>query len=203
MELLTLQNASMHAAAVGRPGEGLQLARSVLEGGSSLSPRLRALFLTRKARALAQMGDDTALSTFQEVRSLFLDGVDGDDPAWAWWIDEKELAWHEAMAGQDLRKADVAISRFAHSVEEIPLSETRSQYVHRVYLLQAQVNLGAWTEVEATVKSIVPLVSQVASTRAVVILRRIIAQVAGNNGAPDSLASSMAQLSVALDSSPI
>ena len=50
------------AASQGRPKEALQIARSVLDGDYRLSPRLRALFLTRKARALAQGGDDSALS---------------------------------------------------------------------------------------------------------------------------------------------
>ena len=58
IELLTLQNSSMHAASQGHPREALQIARSVLEGDYRLSPRLKALFLTRKARALAQSGDE-------------------------------------------------------------------------------------------------------------------------------------------------
>jgi hypothetical protein len=102
IELLTLQNASMHAASQERPAEALQIARSVLEGSYSLSPRLKALFLTRKARALAQGGDEGALRIFPEIRSLFLDGVSDNDPAWTWWIDERKLAWHEAMALRDL-----------------------------------------------------------------------------------------------------
>ena len=61
IELLTLQNSSMHAAKQGRPREALHIARSVLEGDYRLSPRLKALFLTRKARALAQGGDESAL----------------------------------------------------------------------------------------------------------------------------------------------
>jgi hypothetical protein len=102
IELLTLQNSSMHAAAQGRPREALQIARSVLEGDYQLSSRLRALFLTRKARALAQGGDEGALRLLPEIRSLYLDGVSDTDPAWAWWIDERELAWHEAMVQRDL-----------------------------------------------------------------------------------------------------
>jgi hypothetical protein len=102
IELLTLQNSSMHAAHQGRPREALHIARSVLEGDYRLSPRLRALFLTRKARALAQGGDESALRLFPQIRSLFLEGVSDGDPAWAWWIDERELAWHEAMTQRDL-----------------------------------------------------------------------------------------------------
>jgi hypothetical protein len=61
MELLTLQNASMHAGHLGRPREALHLARSVLESRDRLSPRVKKLFLVRKARALAQGGDEHAL----------------------------------------------------------------------------------------------------------------------------------------------
>jgi hypothetical protein len=73
IELLTLQNSSMHAGTLGRPGEALHIARSVLEGSYDLSPRLRALFLTRKARALAQAGDESAIAIFDEIESLYLE----------------------------------------------------------------------------------------------------------------------------------
>ena len=102
VELLTLQNSSMHAAAEGRPREAFQIARSVLEGDYKLSPRIKALFLTRKARALAQSGDESALRLLPEIRDLYLNGVSDSDPAWAWWIDDRELAWHEAMVHRDL-----------------------------------------------------------------------------------------------------
>ena len=97
VELLTLQNSSMHAGAEGRPREALHIARSVLEGDYKLSPRIKALFLTRKARALAQSGDESALRLLPEIRELYLRGVSDADPAWAWWVDDRELAWHEAM----------------------------------------------------------------------------------------------------------
>lgn len=127
IELLTLQNSSMHAAAQGRPREALQIARSVLEGDYRLSPRLRALFLIRKARALAQGGGESALGLVSEIRSLFMDGVTDGDPAWAWWIDERELAWHEAMIQRDLGQPGRAITQFEHSVMATPATEIRSQ----------------------------------------------------------------------------
>lgn len=58
MELLILQNMSMHAGHLGRPVEALRIARMVLEP-NTLSPRLEALFRTREARALALAGDET------------------------------------------------------------------------------------------------------------------------------------------------
>jgi hypothetical protein len=169
-ELLTVQNSSMHAASQGRPMEALQLARSVLEGDYQLSPRLRGLFLMRKARALAQCEDESAVELFPQIRSLFLDGVSDADPAWAWWVDERELLWHEAMAQRDLGMPQ-AVIQFERSALGVPTNEIRSQYVHRSYLLQAQVDNRSWAAAESTIREIVPLPAQVASTRAAVLLR--------------------------------
>lgn len=199
IELLTLQNASMHAGAMGRPYEALQIARSVLEGGHDLSPRLRALFLTRKARALAQGGDDSAISLFDEIESLYLEGVRDDDPDWAWWIDERELAWHKAMATQALQRDGLAIAEFEHSVEATAPTETRSQYLHRAYLLQAQIDLGTWNDAEQTIKSLLPLIPEVDSTRTKILLREAIAKVAERQKVPAGIETGIAQLGIALD----
>ena len=203
IELLTLQNSSMHAAAQGRPREALQIVRSVLEGDYRLSPRLRALFLTRKARALAQGGDESALRLLPEIRSLFLDGASDDDPAWAWWIDERELAWHEAMVQRDLGLAGRAITQFERSVIATPATEIRSQYLHRAYLLQAQVDSGIWSSAEQTIRQLLPLSSEVASTRTVVLLRNILRQLATCDKVPPSLQEQAAMLSAALDDAPV
>jgi len=203
IELLTLQNSSMHAAAQGRPREALQIVRSVLEGDYRLSPRLRALFLTRKARALAQGGDESALRLLPEIRSLFLDGASNDDPAWAWWIDERELAWHEAMVQRDLGLAGRAITQFERSVIATPATEIRSQYLHRAYLLQAQVDSGIWSPAEQTIRQLLPLSSEVASTRTVVLLRNILRQLATRDKIPPSLQEQAAMLSAALDDAPV
>ena len=180
IELLTLQNSSMHAASQGRPKEALQIARSVLEGDYRLSPRLKALFLTRKARALAQGGDDSALRLLPEIRSLYHEGVSDEDPAWAWWIDERELAWHEAMVQRDLGMPERAIAQFERSVIATPPTEIRSQYLHRAYLLQAQVDNATWDDAEQSIRQLLPLSTEVASTRTVVLLRKVISQLAAH-----------------------
>jgi len=172
VELLTLQNASMHAGAMGRPREALRIAQSVLESDDRLSPRLRALFLTRKARALAQGGDASSLRIFQEARSLYLEGVSERDPSWAWWIDDREMAWHEAMALRDLGKFNEALPLFERSVEATPSTETRSQYLHRAYLLQAQIDVALWRDVDETIRGLAPLAEEVASTRTAVLIGR-------------------------------
>lgn len=127
----------------------------------------------RKARALAQCGDKSAVELFPQIRSLFLDGVSDADPAWAWWVDERELLWHEAMAQRDLGMPR-AVTQSERSVLGVPTNEMRSQYVHRAYLLQAQAENKSWAAAESTIREIVPLPGQVASTRAAVLLRGIL-----------------------------
>ena len=202
VELLTLQNSSMHAGSQGHPREALQIARSVLEGDYVLSPRLKALFLTRKARAMAQGGDGSALSLLPEIRSLFLDGVTDGDPAWAWWIDERELAWHEAMVQRDLGLCGRAIDHFERSVAATPADEIRSQYLHRAYLLQAQVDIGAWDAAEQTIQQLVPLSREVASTRTVVLLRDIPSQLAVRAKVPAAFYEQVGMLTATLDEAP-
>lgn len=199
IELLTLQNSSMHAGAMGRPGEALHVARSVLEGDYSLSPRLRALFLIRMARALAQDGDESALALFDEIESLYLEGVQEGDPAWAWWIDDRELAWHKAMAAQDVNKSSLSMAEFERSVEATAPTETRSQYLHRAYLLLIQVDSASWDNVEGTIKTLLPLISEVESTRTKVLLRDAISKVATRQKVPGKISAGIAQLGIALD----
>jgi transcriptional regulator with XRE-family HTH domain len=174
MELLTLQNASMHAGHLGRPREALHLARSVLESRDRLSPRVRTLFLVRKARALAQGGDECALRLFNQVRSHYEDGVRESDPKWAWWVDERELAWHEGMALIDLGRPGEAVEKFQQSVWVMSAHQMRGRYLHLGYLLGAQVKVGAWSDAETTMRQISTMVSDVSSTRTVVLLTAIL-----------------------------
>jgi transcriptional regulator with XRE-family HTH domain len=175
MELLTLQNASMHAGYLGRPCEALHLARSVLESGDRLSPRVKTLFLVRKARALAQGGDEQALRLFNQARSHYEeDGVRESDPKWAWWVDERELAWHEGMVLFDLGRPREAIDKFERSVWVAAPHQVRDRYLHLGYLLKAQVTVGTWRDAETTMHQITTMVSDVSSTRTVVLLEQIL-----------------------------
>ncbi|WP_298182739.1 helix-turn-helix transcriptional regulator [Saccharomonospora sp.] len=165
MELLTLQNMSMHAGHLGRPMEALRIARMVLET-DKLSPRLQALFRTREARALALAGDETmAKRTFQRARFLYSEGVRDDDPAWAWWINDQELAWHEAMIHSDSAEWDRAVDVLQTSIEITPGREVRRRYNHLASLFDAQIHAQAWCDAGRTIERIMPFVDEVGSTR--------------------------------------
>ncbi|WP_157103834.1 XRE family transcriptional regulator [Nocardia harenae] len=165
IELLTLQNMSMHAGYLGRPVEALRIARMVL-GQESLSPRLEAMFRVREARALARGGDQQgAARAFAQARSRYLDGVTDNDPAWVWWINDQELGWHEAMVWADDGKWARAVDAFHASAEAVPRREIRSRYIHLASLFSAQIHAHAWREAEDTLRQLVPLVDEVRSSR--------------------------------------
>jgi hypothetical protein len=134
---------------------------------------------------------------------LFLDGVSDDDPVWTWWIDEHEFAWHEAMALRDLGFASRAIVFFEQSMIATPPTEIRGQYIHGAYLLQAQVDNSSWTDAEQTIRRLLPLSAEVASTRTVVLLRKIILQLGTRDNVSANLKDQAAQLSAALDKAPV
>ncbi|MGH3823568.1 MAG: hypothetical protein ACRDRA_12180 [Pseudonocardiaceae bacterium] len=148
----------------------------MLESRDRLSPRVKTLFLARKARALAQGGDEQALRLFDQVRSYYQDGMRDNDPKWAWWVDERELAWHEGMALIDLGRPGEAVDKFEQSVWGKAAHQMRGRYLHLGYLLDAQVQVGAWSDAETTMCQIATMVSDVSSTRTVVLLAAILAE---------------------------
>ena len=137
-----------------------------------------------------------------EIRDLYLNGVSDADPAWAWWIDDRELAWHEAMVQRDLGLPSKAIDCFERSVMATPADEIRSQYLHRAYLLQSQVDNSMWESAEQTVRRLIPLAREVASTRTAVILRSIPDQLARKRMVPAGFWEQFSMLSAVLDESP-
>ncbi|WP_007023462.1 hypothetical protein [Saccharomonospora iraqiensis] len=193
MELLTLQNMSMHAGHLGRPSEALRIARMVLET-NTLSPRLEALFRTREARALALGGAGTAAErTFRQAHSLYQDGVRDEDPAWAWWINDQELAWHEAVIQSDSADWCSATDTFHASIEVIPSREVRRRYNHLASLLDAQIRVGAWRDVDQTIERVLPYVDEVGSSRTATTLLGALDQL-GTARATPSVRESAAQL---------
>ena len=104
------------------------------------------------------------------------------------------------MAQRDLGMPQ-AVIQFERSALGVPANEIRSQYVHRSYLLQAQVENKSWAAAESTIREIVPLPAQVASTRAAVLLRNVLAHIETERvKLPSGLLEQASKLSSALDS---
>ena len=96
-------------------------------------------------------------------------------------IDERELAWHEGMAFADLGYPREALGRFEQSIWPTASQHMRGRYNHLVHLLGAQAKVGAWSDAEATICQIGTMVGDVASTRTVALLARILPEFAGEH----------------------
>jgi predicted transcriptional regulator of viral defense system len=83
----------------------------------------------------------------------------------AWWINDQELAWHEAMIQADSDDWNQAVDTFHNSVERIPSREVRRRYNHLASLLNAQIHARACREASHTIERILPFVDEVGSTR--------------------------------------
>ncbi|MGH3709006.1 MAG: hypothetical protein ACRDRQ_13115 [Pseudonocardiaceae bacterium] len=163
---------SMQAKYLNRPSEALHIVHSVLETGR-LSPRMESLFLARGSHALAQQHQETeAIRTFQKAQSRYLDGLRDTDPAWAYWVDEGQFAWFEAVMWKELGKRDKPAVLFAEALATNPQHRARRRYSRSVYLFESLVDIGDWREAEQLVPKLAPYIGEVGSGRTASILRK-------------------------------
>ncbi|MGH3941556.1 MAG: helix-turn-helix domain-containing protein [Pseudonocardiaceae bacterium] len=172
LELLTLQNMSMQAEYLNRPGEALHIVQSVREA-DRLSPRLDSLFLFRGAHALAQQQQRSdAVRAFRKAKALYLDGPRDTDPGWAAWVDDRQFAWFEAMMWAELGERDKPIHIFAEALVTSPKHRVRGLYSRTVYLFESLIKAGDWREAEQLIPKLAPYITEVGSGRTASLLWR-------------------------------
>ncbi|WP_158848270.1 hypothetical protein [Saccharothrix deserti] len=136
LETLTLLTMSMQRAHVGRFTEALHLA----DHGESTttSPRVRAMFALRRARAYSRMRlTSPALHALDRSRAALED--DPSAPPWAWWIDESELLAHHGAVLANLGRLHEALPLLTD--EPGP----RFREVVRAMRYRTLAALGEWT----------------------------------------------------------
>ncbi|MGH7928640.1 MAG: hypothetical protein ACREQV_12685, partial [Candidatus Binatia bacterium] len=83
-------------------------------------------------------------------------------------------------------------------------TEIRSQYLHRAYLLAAQVKLKSWAAADNTMQELQPLAREVASTRTAVLIRQILRKLQTEyNKAPQGLLGRGVELELVLNNAPV
>jgi tetratricopeptide (TPR) repeat protein len=178
MEHLILVNISFQALFQGRPGEALQIARTELTSGP-LSPRLQVIFRIREARALAQLGDESATrQSLEAAMSVFLDGPSRLDPKWAWWLDSSEIAAHRGHALRNLGDMAGALALMQQAVEECPPDRRSARFIYTVQFLSALIDAHAWQDAEAVIQQAANLAGEVGSARAHGLLQDAMSRIA-------------------------
>ena len=163
----------MQGIHLGRATEALQIANQVIEDEAP-SPRVSAVFHLRRARALALMGDRTrALDEHDRAASVLLGGTSSrNDPAWTWWVDASELAWHRAMSLTALGDRHAAVDLFRLAYETRPVSARRARYNDLGHLVEAEVGVRAWRDAEPDLEHALTDAPDIRSARTATVLRR-------------------------------
>jgi hypothetical protein len=164
MEYFVLGQLAMQDAHLHQPVEAMHICDTVLANGAQGA--VRTLFTLRAARAAAQVGEHTrATSLIEATRNRYLDGPRPGDPAWAWWLEEAEIAWHHAMICADTERWGQAAEHFAKATDR-PSGYDRAVVVSQASLLWALAHARAWNDAETVlVRDVLPHQHDVASVR--------------------------------------
>ncbi|GAA3517782.1 hypothetical protein [Actinocatenispora rupis] len=145
-ELLTLLVTTLHETQLGRATHTRTLVDATLRRGH-LTPRVEAMFRVRSARAYAATGQaGAARAEFDRARGLLLDGGAAADPAWAWWIDEAEIAGHEGAAYLDLGDVAAAAAPLDRATRLDADGAPQYRMVVGAQLLVARLALRDWVD---------------------------------------------------------
>ncbi len=181
MQWFILSNQALASTNSGRPREALRISEHFGED-SRVPTRVRALFRLRKARALGELGDETAaLHAFDHARATFGDGVSGRDPAWAWWFNERELDGHAGSLHASLGRHGAALPLLNSAVElaSEAVSQRWALHVHRACLLDSALAAGDVAEAERAATAVVPTLGRRSSVRTEHLLHRAVVREAG------------------------
>ncbi|WP_086822568.1 hypothetical protein [Allokutzneria sp. NRRL B-24872] len=166
MRWFILSNQAQASVHIGLDREGLRIADDML--CTDLPPRVAALFRVRRARALAALGaSGEAEREFGRARAAFLDGIGSRDPSWTWWINERELSWHEGMMRAEWGRG---IEELAESYESCG-TDPRSRFVYGAHLAEALARARS-SEAERIAGEVIPFAGVIGSVRAERALRR-------------------------------
>jgi transcriptional regulator with XRE-family HTH domain len=177
MELLILNNVAFLDTVTRRPGSALQTTAMVLET-AGLSNRLAAIFSVQRARALALLGDRSGtMSMLDRATSNFLDGVSGQDPYWAWWIDEGEILVHTGRCHSYLGDHAEAVSFIQRSIEDCPPAQASNRFHRLTSLLNAMLRAEAWDDTRSVIEQTIPFIGEVSSGRTIARLQRVATRV--------------------------
>ncbi|MEU4092200.1 hypothetical protein [Streptomyces sp. NPDC026673] len=132
---------SLQAVFAGRHDDALAAARAAESAAPGATSRTRAMLATRRARAYAGLGEDTACRRALEDAGRLLDTAPGDDdPSWLYWFDEAELCAQSGVALLDLGRADEAapLLEKALAIQDPRYRRDRTLYTARAALARAR-----------------------------------------------------------------
>lgn len=155
MERFLQSHLSMQATYLGRGAEALQIADRII-AQEPKSRRVVGMMRVRRARALGVLGDQPqALAELAQARDELAGGVGPGDPGWTWWLNEAEMAVHEARIRSKTGDTRGAVAWSEKSVLALPQRQGRDQALYRAWLVSDLVDAHAWREAELVAEHLV------------------------------------------------
>lgn len=133
----------------GRAAEALKMADRALA-----DPRTRgqmaAISRVRRARALAAVGDRSALDEMTQAKAELQAGAGGAETPWTSWMTGPEQDLHDALVHSGVGLHRQAADLAARSIDGLPARRQRDAGVYWAYLGQILATAGAWSDLIAT-----------------------------------------------------
>ena len=202
IELLILQNMGMLASWQGRAREELAIANSVLERKKP-SPRIEAIFKSRKAQGLAGSGQiSEALRSYDDSMSLLEKGEQANDPAWTWWITEAEINRQYGRAMQVAGEWEKGVAFLRRAMKPEAGSRVGYWSIAEVRLLICFLELEAWNDAEEVSRSLMSSYAETTSGRTHNLLQRTVQKWSHVDHVPSRVRDSLHQLSITISEDP-
>jgi tetratricopeptide (TPR) repeat protein len=142
----TLGFMSTQVGTVGNPQDAVNLVRTAQEGiREQVTPLVRAMLHVRAGRALSRTGDGRASAReFEAARNAYAKGSRDDDPAWAYWVTEREIEMAAGSAALALKEPGHALTRFeaARSTQQDTAEHARDSALYLSRTARAHLESG-------------------------------------------------------------
>ncbi|SFC34139.1 transcriptional regulator [Streptomyces aidingensis] len=154
--------------------EALALARSAYEGAGQTTPRARAMFALREARAHAALGDPAACERLlgEAEHAISKSGPADEDPPWLGYFDGAEFWAQVGTCYLDLSRARhrsehsaKAEAHLERTLQSLPRTKIRDRATYVTRRATAQAQLGELDHACHLLTEAIPLIQQAPSRR--------------------------------------
>jgi tetratricopeptide (TPR) repeat protein/transcriptional regulator with XRE-family HTH domain len=139
-----LKSMSLQCYDFSHPADALALARVAYEGAGETTPRGRAMFALREARAHAALGDHAACERLlgEADRALSQTDASDEDPTWLGYFDDAEAYAQIGTCYLDLGRYAQADSYLTKTLNLLPQTKIRDRATYLTRRASAQTRLG-------------------------------------------------------------
>lgn len=159
-------NACIHIAYATGSTDALRAADSACETiGVEARPRAKALLESRRAWALASLGDREGAARALDAARTALLADDGTDAAWCAWVDHAELDIMTGRVWSVLHEPEKAIAPLRAALSSYPDQWARDKALYLTWLADAYIDAGDPTTALTMAETASGLAEKVASVR--------------------------------------